>query len=375
MHQPLLRAVMTTKQHAPATPRHPVPESYVQPVCTNCREPLPELSTAPETVILIVTSRCNLRCPSCNYWKSPANTKQELTLDEYVGLLEELAEKGTRKVVLTGGEPTLRKDWKELLYACSSSMQEVLLLTNGTGLDADAHAALACTENVRIVLSWDGWNPESFDESVGKAGMYDRILGGIQRICSSTQLDGRIGINITITPQNLMHLPDIATRMADVGVDFFHFHLVYSDDPTYSFTEESCNIMPGIMQQTREKLRKIGIEAIIDHVPYAFIHNERCFIPYSHSTIGPQGDVFGCIPAKGGFKDIADNALGNLRLTSFSSIWNSSTYMNFRCDAASGRHRNCIACLACHAARNFSAGPCRTCTSRPHIVPSTPEFY
>ncbi len=365
-----------TTEHLPfAPPRHPVPESFIRPVCTECRKPLPELPAAPETVILIVTNRCNLRCPSCSYWRTPADRMREMTFEEYVPLLEELAHDGTRRIVMTGGEPTQRKDWKDLLLACSSSMQEVLLLTNGTGLDPDAVEALAATENVRIVISWDGWDLESFDKSVGRAGMYDRILGAAERLCSTAELDGRIGINITITPQNMEHLPDIATLMATIGVDFFHFHLVYSDDPSCCFTEEACRMMPGIMKATTDRLRTIGIETLIDHVPFAFIRNERCFIPFAHSTIGPYGDVFGCIPAKGGFMDIADNALGNLRSTPFSSIWNSADYMKFRSDAASGRHRNCIACLACHAARNFSAGPCRDCQDKPHIVPSTPEFY
>ncbi|MEC9487421.1 MAG: radical SAM protein [Prosthecochloris sp.] len=354
---------------------HPVPHDCIEQVCSHCNAPLPALPPGPETVILIVTSRCNLKCPTCSYWKQDAGSERELCLEEYEALLEELAASGTRKVVLTGGEPMVRTDWKKLLQSCSAQIPEVLLLTNGTLVDEEAARMIGNLENVRVVLSWDGWSPESFDQSVGRKDMYTTILGGIERLCSSIAGSGRIGINVTITPQNMHHVPDIADLVARAGIDFFHFHLVYSNDPVYAFSREQCVLLPGIMQRTTAILDERGISQVIDHVPYAFIRHTRCFIPFAHSTVGPFGDVFGCIPAKGGFKDTPENALGNLRSGSFSRIWQSPRYRQFRTDAASGRHRDCIACLACHAARNFSAGPCRTCETKPRLVSNTPEFY
>lgn len=352
-----------------------VPERMMSTVCAGCTKDPPRALPGPEVLIAIVTDRCNLRCPACNYWRERPSGEPLLSLSAHKELVHSLATTGLQRAVLTGGEPTVRRDWKPLLTTWAEAVPDVLLLTNGTRLDDDGVRHVSALSNVRLVLSWDGWELDAGPSSVGRAGMQETIWNSIGRLCAEPALEGRIGTNITITPHNMLELPEIATALAKRGVDFVHLHLVYSPDPDYRFTSNQCFELPIIVQEAVAELRSHGVTDIIDHVPHAFMQASRCYIPFSHCTIGPRGEVFGCIPAKGGFQDVSSNALGDLRSASFAQVWNSSAYTRFREDALGGKHDNCIACLACHAARNFASEPCRGCPDKPSFAASTPEFY
>ena len=54
----------------------------------------------PLSVSFRVTFRCNLTCPYCQVWKS-AKADQELTTDQYLNIIDELAKLGTQIVSFT----------------------------------------------------------------------------------------------------------------------------------------------------------------------------------------------------------------------------------------------------------------------------------
>lgn len=85
---------------------------------------------------LSVTDKCNFRCAYClpnGYKKNPCENEEELNLDEIRRLVSGFSQLGFKKVRLTGGEPTLRKDIVEIveLIAQSKSIEKVALTTNG----------------------------------------------------------------------------------------------------------------------------------------------------------------------------------------------------------------------------------------------------
>jgi len=89
--------------------------------------------TAPQYLTFFVTGRCNADCPQCFYTahNDPERAKEELTLDE----IERLT-RNTRHlpvVLLSGGEPTLRKDLGGIVQAFyrNAGTRHITLPTNG----------------------------------------------------------------------------------------------------------------------------------------------------------------------------------------------------------------------------------------------------
>ena len=82
---------------------------------------------------LSITDLCNYRCNYClpNGYQGKAKPN-ELTLPEIETLVAVFAQNGTRKIRLTGGEPTLRADLPDIIAACRANpeIQHIALTTN-----------------------------------------------------------------------------------------------------------------------------------------------------------------------------------------------------------------------------------------------------
>src|ERR1051325_8685718 len=93
----------------------------------------------PSLVSWNLTKRCNLRCPHC-YMEAGKAAAHELSTDECLSVLVEMKALGTEMVILTGGEPLLRRDIYEIASAASAAGLWVVMGTNGV-LVIDAVAA------------------------------------------------------------------------------------------------------------------------------------------------------------------------------------------------------------------------------------------
>lgn len=129
---------------------------------------------------LSVTDMCDLRCvycmPSCG---SVAHSSVELSLREISVLVDAFARNGITKVRLTGGEPLVRNDIREIikLVADTSAIAVVGLTTNGVRL-ADMASDLARAGLQRINISLDSLDRDTFFAITGKDAL-DEVLNGI----------------------------------------------------------------------------------------------------------------------------------------------------------------------------------------------------
>lgn len=131
---------------------------------------------------LSLTEKCNFRCTYCLPNGSECfSTQQDLTLAEIRRLVAAFAQLGTRKVRLTGGEPSLRRDLCDIIHSIKQidGIESVALTTNGFRLEqdvADWRAAGLDALNVSV----DSLRPENFQLITG-SGKLPGILRGLDR--------------------------------------------------------------------------------------------------------------------------------------------------------------------------------------------------
>src|SRR4030042_2264655 len=78
-----------------------------------------------------ITDRCNLNCEFCYYKKDNASKDRSIeSILQEVEMVKHFA-----PIILTGGEPTIRKDFPELIEAIQSISPGVEMLTNGVAVD------------------------------------------------------------------------------------------------------------------------------------------------------------------------------------------------------------------------------------------------
>src|ERR1700757_4659292 len=133
-----------------------------------------------------VMDRCNFRCPYC----MPRETYHEryrflgsherVSFDEIVRLARVAAQRGVRKLRLTGGEPLLRANLPDLIGDLTDipGIEDIALTTNGVLL-AKYAAELKAARLKRITVSLDSLDPEVFAKMSGGFHGVDDVLDGI----------------------------------------------------------------------------------------------------------------------------------------------------------------------------------------------------
>lgn len=94
-------------------------------------KPPAEYLSAPLRVHLAITSLCPLNCKHCFARFEDKESLSELTLKELKGLVNQMAEMGTRELLIGGGEPFMRKDLIEFLDFAIKKKMSVKLFSNG----------------------------------------------------------------------------------------------------------------------------------------------------------------------------------------------------------------------------------------------------
>src|SRR2546427_12280504 len=91
------------------------------------------MTSNPLALIAEITHRCPLHCVYCSNPLQMMGTEAELPTEEWIRVLREAARLGILHVHLTGGEPLVRADLKELVEAAHSDWLYTNLITSGIG--------------------------------------------------------------------------------------------------------------------------------------------------------------------------------------------------------------------------------------------------
>ncbi|RYX80805.1 GTP 3',8-cyclase MoaA [bacterium] len=129
-----------------------------------------------------VTDRCNFRCVYCMPAEGiDVSPRQEiLSFEEIARVASVGAELGLRKIRLTGGEPTVRRDLPTLVAMLSSikGIEEIAMTTNAA-LMTDLAAPLKRAGMSRLNISLDTLNREKAAR-IARRDEWERVQSGIE---------------------------------------------------------------------------------------------------------------------------------------------------------------------------------------------------
>ena len=134
---------------------------------------------------LSITDVCNFKCGYClpnGYQIDKSDNRKFLKLKEIGRLTKALSELGVSKIRLTGGEPTVRKDFFDIVKVIkeSSGIKKTVITTNGYHLDKIASKINASGLD-GINISIDSLNTEIF-KSITSHDRLPEILKGIEKL-------------------------------------------------------------------------------------------------------------------------------------------------------------------------------------------------
>lgn len=133
---------------------------------------------------LHVSNTCNLSCVGCYSADCNRNRAADPSLDDLRRAIDVLANLGATRLVISGGEPFLRKDLPEITrYACERGMANITVLTNGTHCSDEALAKLAGSVDV-VSVSFDGASPEA-PACIRGEQLFEVLVDTVKRIQSA----------------------------------------------------------------------------------------------------------------------------------------------------------------------------------------------
>lgn len=293
----------------------------------------------PRLIFWETTTACNLKCVHCRATAIDYRSKDDLTYEESVKLLDDIAGFANPVIVLSGGEPLVRDDIFDIAAYGTSLGLRMVLATNGTRVTPEVARRMVEVGIQRISVSIDGSNAKSHDEFRGVPGAFEEALAGIEN-AKAVKLPFQI--NTTITKHNIKEIPDILNLAVGIGAVALHIFLLVPTGCGKELADEEM-ITP---QQYEEVLNwfydvskevNIGLKATC--APHYFrIMRQRAAldgIKITSETHGFEAMTKGCLAGTGvcfishkgevfpcGYLPVE---AGNIRNTPFKDIWNHST--------------------------------------------------
>ena len=130
-------------------------------------------------VVIEITERCNLSCIHCGSDCVFQKANNELSTLEWKSALDQLAAMHVEKVVFSGGEPTLKKDFAEILVYASQIGLKVGFISNGLGrFNQTLQDAIQEAKPFAVGLSIDGL-PETHNAIRRNKGSWQGLMRNI----------------------------------------------------------------------------------------------------------------------------------------------------------------------------------------------------
>ena len=273
-----------------------------------------------------ITLKCNIHCLHCGSNADSNKRPNELTTDEALDLVEQLADLGCKRVVLSGGEPFLRKDWAVIAHRIVQLGMDVSFISNGYVVNDDIISVLKVINPSGVGFSLDGSSAETHDYIRGKKGVFRRCINALDKVSRAGLYSSAV---TAVHKKNLPELPKILDILLELGVCAWQIQtatpqgrmpkdLALNEDEYYSVAE--------FIAKNRQKYKSLIRIAEADCIGYYSLLSpmledtcwQGCHAGMSVIGIESDGGIKGCLSLH------ADGFIeGNIREQSLSDIWNS----------------------------------------------------
>ncbi len=285
---------------------------------------------APYSALFELTLRCNMRCIHCGSSAGDQRTK-ELSTEEWMQVVNELADMGCKFVTLLGGEPFLRRDWFDISKEIISRGMKLTIISNGLLINEDTISKLKELGPHTIAISLDGGSADTHDYIRQVKGSFEKAKKTISML-----RDANINTTAitTLSKINFKDLPLIREFLANKNI---------------AWQIQIASIVgrfPKEQMLSKEEFYSAGLFVASSREKYNFnelsIMGAHCF--GYHSKVLPNINVApwkGCpaglytigIQSNGGVKgclSLSDEFIeGNIRDSSILQIWDNPSFASY----------------------------------------------
>lgn len=279
---------------------------------------------------VIVTYRCNARCSMCNRYKAPSRPEEEISIET----IRKLPPMYFTNI--TGGEPFIRTDLKDIVYELYQKSDRIVISTNGFFTDRIVEL---CKEfpDIGIRISIEGLEKTN-NEIRGLENGFQRGLSTLKKLVAMGMKD--VGFGMTVQDRNAPDLVPLYRIADEMKMEFatasLHnsFYFVETKNQIHDRQMVAENFEKLVNALLESNSPKKWFRAYFNHGLINYIYGQKRLLPCDMSFdtffIDPYGDVMPC----NGTRD--KEVMGNLNTQTWEDIWNSQA-----ADQVRSRVRRC----------------------------------
>lgn len=270
----------------------------------------------PAYVQFYVTARCNLTCEQCNIIYANAD-QEECTTEQAIKIAENLAKIGTSVVLLTGGEPFVRKDIVKIAKAMIDHDIHPRLQTNGLASRKQLEEMISIGAH-DISISLDSILPDIQDEINGGFKMsWERAINTISIVNELFPINSFCALGCVLAPKNIKHITSVIKFATAIGwwVSLVPAHQTETSEPrSFSTFDKNLRFSLDQYDEIKQVLEDVKIlrdegfnvydsDEYLDDI-YRFLTNQPiqwrrrngglCDSPNLYFAIQPNGDMSVC---------------------------------------------------------------------------------
>lgn len=267
---------------------------------------------------VIVTYRCNARCSMCNRYKAPSRPEEEISVET----IRKLPQMYFTNI--TGGEPFIRADLKDVVRELYKKSERIVISTNGFFTDRIVDL---CREfpQVGIRISIEGLE-DTNNEIRGLEQGFRRGCDTLEKLVGMGMKD--VGFGMTVQDRNAPDLVPLYRLSNEMNLEFatasLHnsFYFVEAKNMIHDRIMVAQNFEDLVNELLCSRSPKKWFRAYFNHGLINYIFGQKRLLPCDMSFdtffIDPYGDVMPC----NGTRD--KEVMGNLNIQAWEELWNSA---------------------------------------------------
>ena len=333
----------------------------------------PQRFVAPLIIVWNITDLCNLSCRHCYQDAAAKRVRGEMTREEKLAAVDEMARMTLPMLAIAGGEPLACPDLFPVIERARMHDIHVTVASNGTLVTEDMARRLKQAGVQYLEISVDSRDAGEHDRFRGQRGSWERAVAGIR---NGVKAGLDLGLATCLTSQSVHQVDDLIRLAEDLGCETFsHFNfipvgrgrdmLVQDLDPRQR--EQLLVTLNAHLQRNRLKIISTAPQfarACVMYAPpdgiFAQGHAGRapgararvlaryiggCGAGRCYCALEPDGSVTPCVYMR-------SHVVGNIRDRSLAEIWGNELF-----DLLSDRSQRTGHCRVC-AFRHYCGG-CR----------------
>lgn len=186
---------------------------------------------------LSITDVCNFRCTYClpDGYRPDKDRKAFLSVEEIARVARAFGQLGTTKIRLTGGEPSMRRDFSDIIAAiCQQpAIQQIAMTTNGYRLAKEA-ANWRAAGLTAVNVSLDSLDARQFHQITGQNKFADVMAGIDASLAAGYPV---VKINVVLMKHLTQQLPEFLAWIKDRPLQLRFIELMETGEGNHYFAK------------------------------------------------------------------------------------------------------------------------------------------